>query len=50
MKSAKNVANIFHLYHRRTFRKRIETDNTLNLVQENKAKNQFVCENGLDKR
>lgn len=49
MKSAKNVANVFHLYHRRTFRKQIETDNALNLMQENKAKNQFVCKNGLDK-
>jgi len=49
MKSAKNVANVFHLYHRRTFREQTETDNALNLMQKNQAKNQFVCENGLDK-
>ena len=46
--SAKNVANVFHLYHTRTFRDTISIDDEWRLFLENKAKNKYICKYGLN--
>lgn len=47
IKSAKNVANVFHLYHSRSFRNRIDTNKYLEIFKENKLNNKFICTFGL---
>lgn len=47
IKSCKNVANVFHLYHDRTFRQYTKQNNELELFKENKKLNKFFCEKGL---
>lgn len=47
IKSAKNVANIFHLYHERGFRKDIPSENELEKMKKNRLDNIFVCKEGL---
>jgi glycosyltransferase involved in cell wall biosynthesis len=47
IKSARNVANVFHLYHSRSFRERIDTSKYLELFHLNKKNNQFICSMGL---
>lgn len=49
LKSAKYVANVFHLYHPRSIRKRINSDWALELMEEKKINNQFKCDQGIDK-
>jgi len=48
LKSAKNIANIFHLYHDRSFRANIEYKKYLHKFLENKKHNRFICEFGLN--
>ncbi|WP_373036173.1 glycosyltransferase [Sulfurimonas sp.] len=48
VKSAKNVANIFHLYHERGFRKDIPWEIELEKMKKNRLDNVFVCKQGLD--
>ena len=48
LKSAKNVANLFHLYHDRSFRDDISSANELKKFQENKKSNKYICELGLN--
>ncbi|PRM97530.1 glycosyltransferase [Aliarcobacter cryaerophilus] len=47
IKSAKNVANVFHLYHSRSFRNRINTNQYLEIFKVNKLNNKFICTSGL---
>ncbi len=47
-KSAKNVANLFHLYHDRSFRDDISIGKEWEKFQQNKKLNKFVCEEGLN--
>ena len=47
MKSARNIANVFHLYHIRSFRNRVGTTKYLNLLSENKKNNKFICSRGI---
>lgn len=47
IKSAKNVANVFHLYHSRSFRNRIDTNKYFEIFKENKLNNKFICTFGL---
>jgi glycosyltransferase involved in cell wall biosynthesis len=47
IKSARNVANVFHLYHSRTFRDKIDTTLYFELFHTNKSSNKFICEMGL---
>ena len=47
IKSARNVANVFHLYHSRSFRDKIDTSKYLKLFQLNKENNKFICSMGL---
>lgn len=46
-KSARNVANIFHLYHSRKFRESIDYKNYFNLFESNKQANLFICQKGI---
>ena len=48
IKSVKNVANQFHLYHSREFRKKISYKNEWKLFLENKEKNNYICKFGLN--
>ncbi|ART82336.1 glycosyl transferase family 2 [Oceanisphaera profunda] len=48
IKSAKNVANMFHLYHSRGFRDTIKNSVELKKMNERKDNNQWVAEKGLD--
>ena len=47
LKSARNVANMFHLYHGRSFRDRISSDNELEKMKTNKKNNLYICKEGL---
>jgi glycosyltransferase involved in cell wall biosynthesis len=47
-KSCKNVANIFHLYHSRTFRDSIEFESELEKMHDNKKNARFQCVIGLN--
>jgi glycosyltransferase involved in cell wall biosynthesis len=47
LKSAKYVANVFHLYHSRSMREKISSDWALKLMQENKKNNLFECKLGI---
>mgnify|MGYP000923735457 CR=1 FL=1 len=47
LKSVKFVANVFHLYHSRSMREKINFDWALELMQENKKKNLFECKLGI---
>lgn len=47
IKSARNIANVFHLYHSRSFRDKIDTTKYLKLFHLNKKNNQFICSMGL---
>lgn len=47
-KSARNVANLFHLYHSRTFRENINYKNYFEVFEKNKLKNNFYCKQGLN--
>ena len=47
IKSTKNVANVFHLYHSRSFRNRIDTNKYREIFKENKLNNKFICTFGL---
>jgi len=49
LKSAKYVANVFHLYHPRSIREKISSDWALGLMAEKKKNNQFKCDQGIDK-
>lgn len=48
VKSAKNIANIFHLYHEREFRKEIPWEMELQKMKKNRSDNVFVCKKGLN--
>ena len=48
IKSARNVANIFHLYHGRSFRNNISSDKELEKMKTNKFNNSYVCKEGLN--
>jgi len=48
IKSCRNVANIFHLYHDRSFRSRIHCDNQLELFLYNKKNHKYFCDKGLN--
>ena len=48
IKSARNLANIFHLYHDRGFRAEISWKNEYNLMLENKQNKKYFCDNGLN--
>ena len=48
IKSARNIANIFHLYHDRSFRDDISSDKELDKMKQNKINNKFRCEQGLN--
>lgn len=47
-KSARNVANIFHLYHSRSFRETIDYKNYFERFNDNKKNNTYVCKKGLN--
>lgn len=47
IKSARNIANVFHLYHSRSFRIKINTTKYLELFYLNKKNNKFICSKGL---
>ena len=47
-KSARNVANIFHLYHSRSFRETIDYKNYFESFNDNKKNNTYVCKKGLN--
>lgn len=47
LKSAKYVANVFHLYHSRSIREKISSDWALELMEENKNNNLFECKMGI---
>ena len=47
IKSARNVANIFHLYHDRGFREEISCKDELDKMERNKKNNKYVCDKGL---
>ncbi|MCK9455055.1 MAG: glycosyltransferase [Sulfurimonas sp.] len=49
LKSAKYVANVFHLYHPRSIREKISSDWALELMEEKKRSKQFKCEQGIDR-
>ena len=49
MKSARNIANIFHLYHDRGFRNVIPWEKEYNQMLENKKNKKYFCDKGLDK-
>ncbi len=49
IKSAKNVANIFHLYHDRSFKHVLSAEKELKNMERNKNNNLFKCKEGLDK-
>lgn len=48
IKSARNVANIFHLFHGRGFRERISSEKELEIMEKNKNNNLYVCKEGLN--
>jgi glycosyltransferase involved in cell wall biosynthesis len=48
IKSARNVANIFHLFHGRSFRNNISAENELEKMRINKQNNLYVCKEGLE--
>ena len=48
IKSARNVANMFHLYHDRGFRENISFKAELEQMHINKNNNVFVCKKGLN--
>lgn len=48
IKSAKNIANIFHLYHDRSSRENISYEKEWKKFLENKKSNMFVCKYGLN--
>ena len=47
IKSARNVANIFHLFHGRSFRNHISAEKELEIMENNKNNNTFICKKGL---
>lgn len=47
LKSAKYVANVFHLYHSRSMREKISSDWALELMQKNQQENQYQCKLGI---
>ena len=47
LKSARYVANIFHLYHSRKFREDIKVEDAITLMEENRKNNQFKCIQGI---
>lgn len=49
LKSAKYVANVFHLYHPRSIREKIGSDWALELMVQKRRNNQFKCDQGIDK-
>ena len=48
IKSAKNVANMFHLFHGRSFRNHLSAEKELGIMEENKKNNTFICKKGID--
>ena len=48
LKSAKNVANLFHLYHDRGFRESVPYNDEMKKFEENKRLNRYVCKEGLN--
>lgn len=48
IKSCKNVANVFHLHHDRTFRQYTKQNNELELFNENKRLKKYFCDKGLN--
>lgn len=49
IKSVRNVANIFHLYHPRIIREKISWKKEYTLMLENKKNKKYFCDKGLDK-
>jgi glycosyltransferase involved in cell wall biosynthesis len=48
IKSARNIANVFHLYHSRKFREKIKINNEFELFLQNKRNNNFICKMGIN--
>lgn len=48
LKSAKNVANIFHLYHKRSFREQNGHERDLKKMNKNRIDKKFRCDEGLN--
>lgn len=47
IKSVKNAANMFHLYHSRGFREKIDSEWAYNLMNKNKENNLYQCQLGI---
>ena len=48
LKSAKNIANVFHLYHKRTARELVGHKEDVEKMRENMNNNNYVCKEGLN--
>jgi glycosyltransferase involved in cell wall biosynthesis len=48
IKSARNIANIFHLYHPRTIRENVDWKGKYSIMLENKRNKKYICEEGLN--
>jgi glycosyltransferase involved in cell wall biosynthesis len=47
IKSARNLANIFHLYHPRTLRENVDWKDKYDIMLENKKNNNYICVEGI---